>query len=136
MELPRGLRNNNPGNIRHNDDVYQGEIKGNDESFKSFSSMDYGYRAMFVVLNTYQRIYGLRTIREMISRWAPSNENHTDNYIETVSDRSKVPPDTRITTTNKDVMIPIVAAMSFVENGVDAKMADVLAGWELFIKTK
>jgi len=34
--LPRGLRNNNPLNIRHNGDTFQGEIKGNDRSFKTF----------------------------------------------------------------------------------------------------
>ena len=33
--LPRGLRNNNPGNIRINDDLFQGEIRpSKDKSFK------------------------------------------------------------------------------------------------------
>lgn len=70
----------------------------------------------------------------MISRWAPSNENHTEAYVKAVSDRSGVPADGRITTTNHDVMVPIVAAMSFVENGVEANIADVEAGWKLFIE--
>ena len=46
---PRGLRNNNPLNIRHSADNFQGEIKGDDKSFKTFSSMPYGYRAGFVL---------------------------------------------------------------------------------------
>ena len=70
----------------------------------------------------------------MIGRWAPSEENHTDAYVRTVAERSGVPADSRITTTNRDVMVPIVAAMSFVENGVEAKVLDVQAGWELFVK--
>ena len=45
-----------------------------------------------------------------------------------------VPADSRITATNRDVMVPVVAAMSFVENGVEAKMSDVQSGWDLFIK--
>ena len=72
----------------------------------------------------------------MISRWAPETENATENYIKTVSYRSGTPPDSRITATNRDVMVPIVAAMSRVENGEDAVMADVEAGWELFIQNR
>ena len=70
----------------------------------------------------------------MIGRWAPSEENHTEAYIRTVAERSGVPADSRITTTNRDVMVPVVVAMSYVENGVEAKMPDVHAGWDLFVK--
>lgn len=49
--LPRGLRNNNPGNIRRNSDVFQGEIRpSKDKSFKQFETMPYGYRAIFRIL--------------------------------------------------------------------------------------
>ena len=46
----RGLRNNNPLNIRQSGEQFQGEIKGKDKSFKTFSSLSYGYRAGFVIL--------------------------------------------------------------------------------------
>lgn len=137
MAISRGLRNNNPLNIEKTKGgtPWLGEIVPSaDSRFAQFRSMSYGYRAAFKLLNNYQKNYGLDTIRKMISRWAPSNENHTDAYVETVSNRSGVPANSRITTTNRDVMVPIVAAMSYVENGVEARMADVEAGWELFIK--
>lgn len=137
MAISRGLRNNNPLNIEKTKggNPWLGEIVPSaDSRFAQFKSMAYGYRAAFKLLNNYQKSYGLDTIRKMISRWAPSNENHTDAYVETVSNRSGVPANSRITTTNRDVMVPIVAAMSYVENGVEARMADVEAGWELFIK--
>lgn len=137
MAISRGLRNNNPLNIEKTNggNPWQGEIVPSaDSRFAQFKSMAYGYRAAFKLLNNYQKNYGLDTIRKMISRWAPSNENHTDAYVETVSNRSGVPANSRITTTNRDVMVPIVAAMSYVENGEEARMADVEAGWELFIK--
>lgn len=137
MAISRGLRNNNPLNIEKTKggNPWLGEIVPSaDSRFAQFRSMAYGYRAAFKLLNNYQKNYGLDTIRKMISRWAPSNENHTDAYVETVSNRSGVPANSRITTTNRDVMVPIVAAMSYVENGVEARMADVEAGWELFIK--
>ncbi|MBX9055585.1 structural protein P5, partial [Parabacteroides merdae] len=48
----RGLRNNNPGNIRINGDLFQGEVRpSKDKSFKQFTTMAYGYRAMFKILS-------------------------------------------------------------------------------------
>lgn len=133
-QLPRGLRNCNPGNIRKNSIVYAGEIvPSQDESFKQFTTMAYGYRAIFVLLYTYQRRYGLDTVAKMIARYAPENENNTAAYIDAVAKRSGVPANGHITATNGDVMIPIVAAMSAVENGIEVKMHDVEAGWKLFI---
>lgn len=48
--LPRGLRNNNPGNIRLSTTKWQGEVKGPDPVFCTFRSMPYGYRALMKVL--------------------------------------------------------------------------------------
>lgn len=134
--MSRGLRNNNPGNIRQNGDNFLGEIKPSaDPSFKQFESIEYGYRAMFVTLNTYQRKHGLSTIRAMISRWAPPKDNNdTEAYIRAVSSESGVPENSHITSTNKDVMVPIVAAMSRVENGVTANISEVQRGWDLFMQ--
>ena len=135
--MTRGLRNNNPLNIEktRGGNPWQGEVvPSKDKRFAQFTTVAYGYRAAFKLLNNYQRNYGLDTIRKMIGRWAPSEENHTDAYVRTVAERSGVPADSRITTTNRDVMVPIVAAMSFVENGIEAKMLAVQAGWELFVR--
>lgn len=134
--MSRGLRNNNPGNIRQNSDNFVGEIKpSSDPEFKQFESIEYGYRAMFVTLNTYQKKHGLNTLRGMISRWAPPTDgNDTDAYVRAVSSRSGVPENSRITSTNKDVMVPIVAAMSRVENGVAANIVEVQRGWDLFMQ--
>lgn len=133
--MSRGLRNNNPGNIRISGTKYRGEIQpSQDKAFKQFESMAYGYRAMFMLLYTYQKRHRLHTIRQMIGRWAPPVENDTEAYVSAVSRDSGVPADSRITATYEAVMVPIVAAMSRVENGVPAVMADVKKGWELFKK--
>lgn len=132
MAKSRGYRNNNPGNIRINGDKFQGEvIPSQDKEFKQFESMSYGYRAIFKILRNYQINYKLNTIRQMISRWAPKNENDTANYISFVSERSGISADDPIRTDNREMMIRMVAAMSRVENGIDADMSDVIAGWEL-----
>ena len=141
MTTPRGLRNNNPLNIEKSKggNPWQGEIvPSKDSRFAQFRTVTYGYRAAFKLLNNYQRNYGLDTIRKMITRWAPPSDkgNDTEAYIRAVSTRSGVPADCHITTTNRDVMVPIVAAMSFVENQVEAKMFDVQAGWDLFIQNR
>lgn len=134
--MSRGLRNNNPGNIRLSATRYEGEVaRSTDAAFKQFESMAYGYRAMFMLLYTYQKRHGLNTIRQMIARYAPPSENHTDHYVEAVSIWSGVSPDSRITATYHDVMVPIVAAMSRAENGRQAVMSDVEAGWNLFIQS-
>lgn len=130
--LPRGLRNNNPGNIRRNSDVFQGEKTSSDREFKQFKSMAYGYRAIFKILFNYYRNYKLDTIRKMITRWAPPEDNnHTEAYIKAVSDYAGIPADDPINVNDREQMIRIVAGMSKVENGVEADMLDVIAGWNL-----
>lgn len=131
---PRGIRNNNPGNIRTSPVKYIGEVKSTDPHFKQFESIEYGYRALFRLLYTYQVKHGLNTLRGMITRYAPPSENDTENYIQRVSEWSLIHPGIRITTTNRDTMIPLVAAMSRMENGLPANMQEVERGWELFTK--
>jgi len=127
---PRGYRNNNPLNIRHNTDVFQGEIKGTDKSFKTFSTMPYGYRAAFVTLHTYLT-RGWNTIEKIISHWAPPSENNTQAYISTVVKYSGVAADEVLTAANGADYILIVAAMSFVENGINADINQIKAGFAL-----
>ena len=59
-----------------------------DRSFVQFESMAYGYRAAWKVLESYwKHFYRLResfTVENIIRRWAPPVENHTDSYVKTV----------------------------------------------------
>lgn len=89
---------------------------------------------MFVLLHTYRVRHGCLTLRQMIARWAPPVENHTENYIRAVASKSGVPADRPLDTRSVDMMVPVVAAMSAVENGVPARMEEVRAGWELYVK--
>lgn len=130
--MSRGIRNNNPGNIRRSRAHYRGECHpSTDASFKQFESMAWGYRAMFVLLDTYRKRYGLRTLRDMIMRYAPPKENHTALYIEAVSDMTGIRPDELLDTRSRKVMIPIVSAMSRVENGCAARLHEVEQGFDL-----
>lgn len=131
--MSRGLINCNPGNIRQSKTRYKGErCPSRDSEFKEFESMAYGYRAMFVLLDTYSRRYGLCTIRQMLNRYAPPSENFTEGYIRFVSEKTGIAPDEIVNSRAARDMVPIVAAMSQIENGIPAVMADVHRGWELF----
>ncbi len=130
---PRGLRNNNPGNIRINTDVFQGEITpSKDKAFKQFRTMAYGYRSIFRILLTYKRAYKLSTIQQWISKWAPPEDNNdTSAYIGLVCRYSGQSATNVIDTTNKEVMCDIVAGISRQENGVEPDMSEIEAGWRL-----
>jgi len=94
--MTRGERNNNPGNIRHGADWQGMAAQQNDSSFVTFTNAFWGIRALCKVLLSYQRKSGLWTIREMIERWAPPNENDTAAYVSAVSKEVGVPPDDHI----------------------------------------
>lgn len=133
--MSRGLTNCNPGNIRQSKTRYKGERHpSRDSEFKEFESMAYGYRAMFVLLDTYSRRYGLCTIRQMLNRYAPPSENFTEGYIRFVSQTTGIAPDEMLNTRDERDMVPVVAAMSQIENGIAAVMADVYLGWDLFVE--
>lgn len=129
---PRGLRNCNPGNIRITKDKWQGlREKQEDPEFFQFTEMRWGYRALMRTLQNYRRRHGCQTIADFISRWAPSNENHTGNYITAVCQKMQVPSTYSPNVDDRTTMCAFAAAISEVENGMPAVMEDIEAGWEL-----
>lgn len=135
-KLTRGYKNCNPGNIEKSKDVFQGEVRpSRDKRFKQFESMAYGYRAMFVTLDTYRK-RGRDTIQKIITAWAPSVENHTEHYINCVEKWSGVDRNLSLTDQDGEEYIKIVAAMSKMENGTAPDMADVLTGFRLQSRIK
>lgn len=131
--MSRGLRNNNPLNIRLSATTrWQGEVRpSQDRSFCQFETMAYGYRAGLKLLQNYSKRNGCHTVRTIISRWAPPCENDTRSYISTVCKLSGLDADRRLNVDDRRTMCSLAAAMSQVENGVPAVMADVNAGWNL-----
>lgn len=128
----RGLRNNNPGNIRLSATLWAGEVRpSRDNAFCTFRSMAYGYRALIRTLQTYARKHACRTIPDYIKRWAPSSENDTQAYIKSVCAHMQIPTTQVINVNDKATMIAFAAAISRHENGVEAVMRDVEAGWNL-----
>ena len=117
--VSRGIRNNNPGNIRRGDN-WEGlvvESKRTDESFCQFTAPEYGIRAMIIILRNYQKKHGLSTLRNIITRWAPPAENNTDAYVNSVAQQTGTDADTPIDVTDSRIMIRLLEAIITHENG-------------------
>lgn len=127
--VPRGIRNNNPLNIRIGN-TWLGERQNpQDSSFEEFVSIEYGYRAAFCLLRRYIRRYHKNTIAMIISTWAPSSENNTQRYIDFVANTMKISSDTPINYEDEDTMVHLVAAMQMMECGVPANLDKVKRGY-------
>lgn len=122
MSTPRGIRNNNPGNIDYSQaNKWNGQL-GLEEGvakprFARFDTPENGIRALGKLLQTYQRVYGLNTVAKIISRWAPSNENDTAAYVRSVEQRIGSAPGAKIQLTDHDTLKGFVVAIITHENG-------------------
>lgn len=119
MKVPRGIRNNNPGNIRISSSPWKGKIpreKNTDGAFEQFYTPEDGIRALMITLRSYIHKHKKDTIRKIINRWAPTCENDTAAYINTVSKRTGIGADEKIAF-DKMTMFKLVEAICFVENG-------------------
>ena len=113
----RGLRNNNPGNIRLGE-AWNGLVDNPAEkSFCTFVCATYGIRALCKVLLTYQKRYDLDTIGKIIDRYAPVDENDTNAYAKHVADVLNVPVDAPVDLTDAKLMEGVVRAIIQHENG-------------------
>ena len=118
MSIPRGIRNNNPGNIRISSQQWQGLAADQpDSSFFTFVDSPHGIRAIIVILRTYYSKYSLNTIRGFIGRWAPPNENDTGSYVNSVARSAGVDPDSVINVQDSSLMKGIVKGIILHENG-------------------
>lgn len=80
------IRNCNPGNIRYSKSVKWKGLIGENKGFCVFMNMELGVRAMILLLKRYINVYQLSSVEEIVSRYAPDNENNTCGYISIVSD--------------------------------------------------
>lgn len=111
----RGVRNNNPFNIKLTSDNWNGSINGNDETFVTFKNPYWGIRAGAIILMNYEKNYNIKTIDKLINRFAPNSENNTQAYINAVSKAVGVLPHQEISI--KDNLLAISKAIIHHENG-------------------
>ena len=136
MSIPRGIRNNNPLNIRRSKDKWKGmRAVQSDAQFCQFESLEWGWRAAFWLLTrTYYHKYRLFTIRAIVTKWAPAIENNTKAYINNVSRLTGIDPDEPlgIPSEKPSRWIALGTAMAIQENGTESlDYFAMLRGWEL-----
>ena len=122
VQTPRGIRNNNPLNIRKGSAWLGLATKQTDPQFCQFKSMVYGLRAAHKLLRNYitgsdGRVKPCDNLSTIIRKWAPPTENVTQRYIDYVAKETGLSPYERIHFLDRKVMCDIVAAMAFVECG-------------------
>ncbi|MCZ4573104.1 structural protein [Proteus mirabilis] len=113
----RGERNNNPGNIRHGSKWQGLSAQQTDKDFCQFVSPEYGIRAIYKLLQTYQKKYELNTVESIIDRYAPPNENNTVGYINRAAKDIGVSVNEPINVSSKPVAIALATAIVGVELG-------------------
>lgn len=137
--LPRPVRNCNPGDLEAGDH-WQGLLAPElmtdvqrHERFAVFSAPHYGFRALVVLLRNYKLLYGCDTVRKIVHRFAPPNENPTTAYAESVADDVGVRPDDKIDVSNPNTMFKLAKAMTKFETGswepywTDRQLSDGMA---------
>lgn len=111
-----------------------------DSRFVVFDSMAYGFRAFFILMIQYYRTYGLCTIRQIVSRYAPCIENNTAEYVASVSRRLSYDADARfpdLSESSATRWCDFALAVFILESGAPLSLcnkyrADLYEGWRLF----
>ncbi|MGQ2982122.1 hypothetical protein [Flavobacterium sp.] len=119
---PRGIRNNNPGNLRRSANAWVGKIpytNSTDVSFEQFTHLHFGIRAMMRdIISDIKK--GNDTIAGLIAEYAPPSENNTANYIQSVATALGVDVNMKLEVTDQ-LLITIAKAIALKENGPIAK---------------
>ena len=113
--LPRGIRNNNPGNLKISNSQWLGKHAPNSDGvFEQFTAYKYGVRAMTKLLINY-----IASGRDTIDKILNSYSSGSDAYKNYVSQRTGFARNQALSD-SKENLRNLVQAMSYFENGIEA----------------
>ena len=127
----RGLRNNNPLNIRKSSNNWLGKVTQNtDGCFEQFATIEYGLRAAFLNIRTIVRriraTFFTATVAQLVHVWAPASDgNNEDTYCRTIFEKSSIRSSAEVNIANKDFMCRLVQAMCWVEVGCEIPLQTI-----------
>ncbi|PIJ43330.1 hypothetical protein [Tatumella sp. OPLPL6] len=123
----RNFRNNNFGNLNFvgQEGAVLEDTPGKGQArFARFATPEDGFRALANQVSSYANgtskaagYQQLNTVQDIISKWAPPNENDTGKYIQTISASLGVKPTDKINTADPQVMTKLIRAISTYEGG-------------------
>lgn len=122
--LPRGIRNNNPGNIERTRVRWKGmAAEQRDPRFITFVRPEWGIRAIArILLGDWRE--GQNTIASLIEEWAPPHENDTKAYVRAVGRSCGVDPYLPCDIPN--LLARIIPAVIRHENGVQPYSPEII----------
>lgn len=125
--VPRGIRNNNPGNLRPGDD-WRGRTGVDEQHYLIFDTAEHGIRAMTINLIHQTTKHRLDTVREIIAKWAPLSENpEQPAYVANVARALGVSPDDQLDLVrNAGQVEAFVRAVIRQENGLQPYGAETI----------
>lgn len=131
---PRGIRNNNPGNIRKGT-TWRGSI-GDDGAFVRFENYVYGVRAIARILQTYKTRHGIKSLATLAARWAPASDgNQPDKYADYLATVTGINKTAQIDLADYNTAFLITRGITAMENGAQYKQTitpEVFrAAWQL-----
>ncbi len=135
---PRGIRNNNPGNVEYqaSADPWNGlNNPPTDGRFCRFKTPEWGIRVIAKLLHAYQDRHACKTVTDIINRWAPPDENDTAEYITDVCVACKVAPAEQINVAKPQIMAALIKSIIRHENGIQPYSDEIINhGIEMAIK--
>jgi hypothetical protein len=129
LREPRGIRNNNPGNIRWIADArrrWRGMVRDDGGGYGVFESAALGVRALALELKLDER-RGVNTVRKLIGIWAPATENDTAAYADAVARALGLGVDEPFSISAR--LVPLMVAIIRHENGKQPYALADLAAW-------
>ena len=118
MQVTKGIRLNNPGNIERGEKWLGLSADQPDARFCKFDAPEYGIRAICKIIRNYGKKYGINTVQGIINRWAPPSENPTGAYVQNVAKWAGVPADAPLDLSAPDVLAGLAKGITRQENGV------------------
>ena len=132
----RGIRNDNPGNIETSSSYqWVGQAKPHEmtekqldeDRFCVFVSPNFGIRALAILLQNYQSRHKLTSIKKILNRYAPRQDNNNTNaYVAAVCSKIGVAPTDTVSMKNFSILKGTIIAIIEHENGVANPYPDEL----------
>jgi len=121
MATPR----NNPGNLRFSPSIrWKGQI-GQQNGYCVFDTLDNGARGLAIDLRNAQALHHLNTVAQIITVYAPPNENDTQAYIIDVCGVTGFKRDDMLVLKNKSTLTALICAVWHHEQGQKPDLAAV-----------
>jgi len=129
------MKNNNPLRLRRTGWIWQGLTpRQTDPEMYQFRNPVYGYRAAFITLRTLVWHKGKHTVAQLLTEWAPDADGRDSQlYTARVCALTGFTPRDILDPLDANQMIPLICAISRIENGRPARMFDVVAAWRIYM---